>query len=250
MALGFHSRWQRNNNWFTAYVFQSLEGERFQSITSEVSTYSPYTSSVADWGSWRSWRARGYSAIPWGHSTVPLAILIPGCAPQVHPYSREDMLCSLPHDLSLQGINWHDMWYSLYLWTCISFGRKSWCTSKWNTTPSTLLAELEWGHGAAWTEPARFRCRTCQSYHVGSAKEPLWEVSALNHPLEESTTLHQPWRKPKKTSLLCPELAFVITFVNHLSSINYMALCSANINSAVNISECLACRLVGVLHVY
>lgn len=91
----------------------------------------------------------------------------------------------------------------------------------------------------------------------GSAKEPLWEVSALNHTLEESAALCQPWRKPKKTSLLCPELAsaitdlaFVITFVNHLSSNNYMALCSAIINSAVNISECLACRLGGVLHMY
>lgn len=194
--------------------------------------------------------------MPWGRSTVPLAILIPGCAPQVHPYIREDMLCSLPHDFSLRGINWNDTWYSLYLWTCISFGRKSWCTSEWNTTPSTPLTELERGHGAAWTEPARFRRRTCQSYRVGSAKEPRWEVSALNHPPEESTGLRQPWRKPKKTGFLCPglafvitELAFVITFVNHLSSVNYMALCSANINSAVNIRESLVCRLVGVLHV-
>lgn len=83
------------------------------------------------------------------------------------------------------------------------------------------------------------------------------EVSALNHPLGESTALRQPWRKPKTTSVLCPEsafviteLVFVITFVNNFFSINYMALCSANINSAVNISVCLACRLVGVLHMY
>lgn len=165
------------------------------------------------------------------------------------------MLCGLPQNFSHQGINWNDMYYSLYLWTCISFGRKSSCTSKWNTTPSTPLTELEWGHGAEWTEPERFHWRTCQSYRIGSAKKPLWEVSALNHPLEESTGLSQSWRKPKKTSLLWLELAFIITelaLLSHLLIIYslLMALCSANIDSSVNISECLVCRLVGVLHVY
>ena len=83
---------------------------------------------------------------------------------------------------------------------------------------------------------------------AGSAQEPLWEVAALNQPLEGTTILS--WRKPKKSSLFCPESAF-ITFVNHLSYINYsLAVCSANINSAVNNRGCLVCRSVGVLHMY
>lgn len=51
MHLDFIPDVKKNNNWFVAQVFQTLEEEILHSLTSEVGSYFSYTAFVTDEGS-------------------------------------------------------------------------------------------------------------------------------------------------------------------------------------------------------
>lgn len=153
------------------------------------------------------------------HESTSLCPLQPW-SQHVHPCSGKYKLSSFPHNIFHQGVNWNGVWYPLNLWTGTSFGMKYWGTSERNTTPTYPSHSAGMRPCCCISWACKDPARTCQSCNVGLAKEPQWEISALDHPLREPTTPYQPWNQT-----LCLEPAFVITFVNHLSSVECMASC-------------------------